>query len=277
MAPSGHRPGAMRPSHAPADPYGVHHVNVRVIIAEDSLIVRERIQQILALEPDVDVVASCGDLPELIEAIERESPDVVLTDIRMPPDQGDEGIRVASWLRDAHPEGGVVVLSQYAEPSYALTLLEPGSDRRGYLLKERVHDASQLRAAIEAVAQGGAMIDPKLVDALVLGKARLERSPLAELTPREREVLAEIAQGKSNAAIADSLVLTKRAVEKHINSIFLKLGLAYADDVSKRVKAALLFLAETRLPRTADWLARPTPAHRRAPLPGAGRCGLLSS
>jgi DNA-binding NarL/FixJ family response regulator len=111
-----------------------------------------------------------------------------------------------------------------------------------------VHDASQLRAAIEAVAQGGAIIDPKLVDALVLGKARLARSPLAELTPREREVLAEIAQGKSNAAIADSLVLTKRAVEKHINSIFLKLGLAYADDVSKRVKAALLFLAETDLP-----------------------------
>ncbi len=232
------------------DPYGVRTVNVRVVIAEDSLIVREGIQQILALEPDVDVVASCGDLPELMEAIERETPDVVLTDIRMPPGQGDEGIRVAGWLREAHPEIGVVVLSQYAEPSYALTLLEPGSDRRGYLLKERVHDASQLRAAIEAVAQGGAIIDPKLVDALVLGKARLERSPLAELTPREREVLAEIAQGKSNAAIADSLVLTKRAVEKHINSIFLKLGLAYADDVSKRVKAALLFLSETDLPQS---------------------------
>jgi DNA-binding NarL/FixJ family response regulator len=229
-------------------PYRVRPLTVRVIIAEDSLIVREGIQQILALEPDIDVVASCGDLPELMEAIERESPDVVLTDIRMPPGQLDEGIRVASWLREAHPEIAVVVLSQYAEPSYALTLLEPGSDRRGYLLKERVHDASQLRAAIEAVAQGGAIIDPKLVDALVLGKARLERSPLAELTPREREVLAEIAQGKSNAAIADSLVLTKRAVEKHINSIFLKLNLAYSDDVSKRVKAALLFLSETELP-----------------------------
>ena len=237
----------MNVASAPAPhPYGVRSVNVRVVIAEDSLIVREGIQQILALEPDVEVVASCGDLPELMEAIERESPDVVLTDIRMPPGQGDEGIRVAGWLREAHPEIGVVVLSQYAEPSYALTLLEPGSDRRGYLLKERVHDSSQLRAAIEAVAQGGAIIDPKLVDALVLGKARLERSPLAELTPREREVLAEIAQGKSNAAIADSLVLTKRAVEKHVGAIFLKLGLPGEAAVSRRVAAVLLYLAAER-------------------------------
>src|SRR4051794_31073103 len=143
-------------------PYGVQRMNVRVVIAEDNLLVREGIQQILALEPDVDVVASCGDLPELMAAIERESPDVVLTDIRMPPGQGDEGIRVAGWLREAHPEIGVVVLSQYAEPSYALTLLEPGSDRRGYLLKERVHDSSQLRAAIEAGAPGGAGLRPQL-------------------------------------------------------------------------------------------------------------------
>jgi len=221
-------------------------VGVRVVIAEDSLIVREGIQKILALSEDVEVVAACGDMPELVAAIEREVPDVVLTDIRMPPDQVDEGIKVARWLREAYPEIGVVVLSQYAEPEYALTLLEPGSDRRGYLLKERVHDGSQLRGAIEAVAAGGAIIDPKLVDALVVGKTRLARSPLADLTPREREVLAEIAQGKSNSAIAGSLVLTKRAVEKHINSIFLKLGLAYADDVSKRVKAALLFLTDTR-------------------------------
>jgi len=225
---------------------------MRVIIAEDDLLVREGIQQILALESEVDVLASCENLPDLMAAIEREPPDVVLTDIRMPPGQGDEGVQVASWLRDAHPEVGVVVLSQYAEPRYALTLLEPGSDRRGYLLKERVHDRSQLRSAMEAVAQGGAIIDPKIVDALVRGKARLDASPLAELTPREREVLAEIAQGKSNAAIADSLVLTKRAVEKHINSIFLKLGLAFADDVSKRVKATLLFLSETDLQPTGD-------------------------
>ena len=223
-------------------------MTIRVVIAEDNLIVRSGIEQILGLAPNVEVVASCGDLPDLMEAIERENPDVVLTDIRMPPTQVDEGIKVAGWLREAHPDIGVVVLSQYADPSYALTLLEPGSDRRGYLLKERVHDASQLRAAIEAVAQGGAMIDPKLVDALVVGKARLARSPLAELTPRETTVLAQIALGKSNAAIAESLVLTKRAVEKHIHSIFLKLGLAFADDVSKRVKATLLFLSETQPP-----------------------------
>jgi DNA-binding NarL/FixJ family response regulator len=139
----------------------------------------------------------------------------------------------------------LIVLSQYADPSYALTLLESGSDRRGYLLKERVRDASQLRAAIQAVAGGGAMIDPKLVDVLVTSSVRLDNSPLNPLSPREREVLAEIAKGKSNAAIAASLVLTKSAVEKHINSIFLKLDLADADDVSRRVKAALLFLAET--------------------------------
>jgi DNA-binding NarL/FixJ family response regulator len=223
-------------------------VGIRVAIADDSLIAREGIQQILATEPGLEIVASCGDLPELLEAVERERPDVVLTDMRMPPTLSDEGLRVAVDLRESHPEIGVVVLSQYEEPGYALTLLETGSDGRGYLLKERVRDRSQLRAAIEAVAQGGAVIDPKLVDALVSGKAREERSALAALTPREREVLAQIAQGKSNAAIAASLVLTKRAVEKHINSIFVKLDLAFSDDVSKRVKATLMFLAETETP-----------------------------
>jgi DNA-binding NarL/FixJ family response regulator len=241
-------PAGPSSSSGPSDQVCGSAVTIRVVIAEDNLIVRSGIEQILGLAPNVEVVASCGDLPDLMEAIERENPDVVLTDIRMPPTQVDEGIKVAGWLREAHPDIGVVVLSQYADPSYALTLLEPGSDRRGYLLKERVHDASQLRAAIEAVAQGGAMIDPKLVDALVVGKARLARSPLAELTPRETTVLAQIAQGKSNTAIAESLVLTKRAVEKHIHSIFLKLGLAFADDVSKRVKATLLFLSETQPP-----------------------------
>jgi DNA-binding NarL/FixJ family response regulator len=219
-------------------------VAIRVVIADDSLIAREGIQRILATEPELELVASCGDMPELLEVVERERPDVVLTDMRMPPSLSDEGLKVALELRETHPEIGVVVLSQYEEPDYALTLLETGADRRGYLLKERVHDRSQLRSAIEAVAQGGAVIDPKLVSVLVSGKAREERSPLAQLTPREHEVLAEIAQGKSNAAIAESLVLTKRAVEKHINSIFVKLNLAFADDVSKRVKATLIFLAE---------------------------------
>jgi DNA-binding NarL/FixJ family response regulator len=222
-------------------------VSVRVVIAEDNLIAREGILQLLALEPEFEVVAACGDLPEVLEAVEREAPDAVLTDIRMPPSHSDEGIRIANQLRKTHPEVGVIVLSQYDEPMYALSLLEAGSDRRGYLLKERVHDAAELRDAVQAVVRGGAVIDSTVVDGLVKGKDAIERSALAELSPRERQVLAEIAQGKSNAAIAESLVLSKRAVEKHINSIFLKLGLGFADDVSKRVKATLMFLAESQL------------------------------
>ena len=217
---------------------------VAVALADDSLIVREGLAQILAAVPDVEVVASCGDLPSLLAIVESEQPDVVVTDIRMPPTSTDEGIRLAAILRDDHPEIGVVVLSNYAEPAYALALLESGSEGRAYLLKERVHDRAQLVGAIESVATGGSVLDSKIVEPLVAAKLRVERSPLAALTGREREVLAEIAKGKSNAAIADALVLTKRAVEKHINSIFLKLNLAYAEDVSKRVKATLLFLAE---------------------------------
>ena len=218
-------------------------MGIRVVVAEDSLIVREGLRQLLDSSPTVDVVAACSDLGSLLEAIEHERPDVVLTDIRMPPTKSDEGIQVATRLRESHPDVGVIVLSQYSEPAYVLHLLESGSDRRGYLLKERVHDRGQLISAIDTVARGGSQIDPKIVEVLVAAKARAERSPLAELTAREHEVLAEIAQGKSNTAIAESLVLTKRAVEKHINSIFMKLGLAAADDVSKRVKATLLFLA----------------------------------
>src|SRR5215204_4826044 len=168
----------------------------------------------------------------------------------MPPTETDEGIRLAAILRDTYPHTGVLVLSQYAQPSYALALLENGSDRRAYLLKQRVHDRAELVRAIRSVADGGSVIDPKIVEELVSAKALTESSPLAELTPREGEVLAEIAQGKSNTAIAGSLVLTKRAVEKHINSIFLKLNLAEAEDVSKRVKAALVFLtAESHPPQ----------------------------
>jgi DNA-binding NarL/FixJ family response regulator len=218
-------------------------VRIRVALADDNLLVREGLEQVLAAE-SVEIVASCKDLPTLLEAIEAERPDVVLTDIRMPPSKSDEGIQVAARLRETDPAVGVVVLSQYAEPSYALALLASGSDGRAYLLKERVHDRAQLVSAVEEVARGGSVIDPKVVEVLVAAKARAERSSLAELTPREREVLAQIAQGKSNNAIADSLFLTKRAVEKHINSIFLKLNLSEAEDVSKRVKAALTFLAD---------------------------------
>src|SRR3954451_16021299 len=221
-------------------------VPIRVVLAEDSLIVRGGIEQLLAASPTVEVVATCGDFDTLREVIERELPDVVLTDIRMPPSQTDEGIRIAHELHEEHPGIGVVVLSQYAEPEYVLALLDAGSDRRGYLLKERVRSRGTLVSAIDSVARGGSVIDPKIVEVLVEERARADRSPLAQLTEREREVLAEIATGKSNSAIAESLVLTKRAVEKHINAIFMKLGLAATDDVSKRVKAALIFLAEDR-------------------------------
>jgi DNA-binding NarL/FixJ family response regulator len=225
-------------------------VAIRVVLAEDSFIARQGIEQMLATMPEVELVGSCGDLDELLEAVEREQPDVVLTDIRMPPTQTDEGIRLGAELRSTHPEVGVVVLSQHSEPAYALRLLDAGSDGRAYLLKERIHNRAELTAAIEAVAGGGSVIDPKVVEVLVEARKRVDNSPLAELTPRELEVLAGIAEGASNSAIAERLVLTKRAVEKHINSIFLKLGLTYStesDDVSKRVKATLIFLAEGEL------------------------------
>jgi len=217
---------------------------LKVVVAEDSLILREGLQELLRSSPGIEVVAACADLDSLMDAVELHEPEVVLTDIRMPPSKTDEGIQVAARLRESHPAIGVVVLSQFSEPTYVLKLLESGSDRRGYLLKDRVHNRGELVSAIDAVARGGSVIDPKIVEVLVEAKARAERSLLTRLTPREAEVLAEMAQGKSNTAIADSLVLTKRAVEKHINSIFMKLGLASSDDVSKRVKATLLFLAE---------------------------------
>jgi DNA-binding NarL/FixJ family response regulator len=220
---------------------------IRIVLGEDHLLAREGIVRLLDADDGIDVAGACPDLPSLRAAVDELRPDVVLTDIRMPPTQSDEGIRLAARLRADHPDMGVVVLSQYAEPGYVLELLDAGSDGRAYLLKERVHDRAQLVAAIEAVAAGGSVIDPKIVELLVAAKARSERSPLSELTPRELEVLAAIAEGKSNAAISAALVLTKRAVEKHINAIFLKLNLSHAQDagdVSPRVKAALLFLAE---------------------------------
>jgi DNA-binding NarL/FixJ family response regulator len=217
---------------------------IRLVVAEDSLLVREGICELLAREADVEVVAAVGDFASLERAVSDDNPDVVLTDIRMPPSETDEGIRIATRLRDERPETGVVVLSQHSDPVYALALLERGSDRRAFLLKDRIHNRAELLAAIRAVAEGGSMIDPKIVEALVAARTRADRSPLNELTPREREVLGEIAQGKSNSAIGESLFLTKRAVEKHINAIFMKLGLGDAEDVSKRVKAALMFLAD---------------------------------
>jgi DNA-binding NarL/FixJ family response regulator len=227
-------------------------MSIRVAVGEDSLLVREGICELLGRDDEVEVVAAVADLPSLERAVADERPDVVLTDIRMPPSNSDEGIRLATALRDTSPATGVVVLSQHADPTYALALLERGSDRRAYLLKDRVANRAELLAAIRAVASGGSMIDPKIVESLVSARTRAEHSPLNQLTPREHEVLAEIAQGKSNAAIGESLFLTKRAVEKHINSIFMKLGLADSEDVSKRVKAALLLLADGAGPLTTQ-------------------------
>jgi DNA-binding NarL/FixJ family response regulator len=223
-------------------------VAIRVILGEDSYLVREGLRQVLAGASQLVLEADCGDADALLREIEQRRPDVVLTDIRMPPTNTNEGIRLAAQLRREHPDIGVVVLSQYADPGYVLQLLESGSEGRAYLLKERVHERHQLVAAIEAVANGESVIDSKIVEVLVAARARGERSPLAELTPRELEVLAAIAEGKSNSAISDTLVLTKRAVEKHINAIFLKLNLSHsqsAEDLSPRVKAALVFLAQS--------------------------------
>ena len=225
---------------------------IRVVVAEDVYLVREAVKQLLSDVPDIELLAAVADGPTLLATIEEQDPDVVVSDIRMPPTGEDEGIRAAAMLRAEHPHTGVVILSQYAEPVYVLDLLDGGSARRAYLLKDRIHHRGQLVDAIRAVHEGGSYIDPKVVEVLVESRARAANSPLAELTPRELETLAEIAQGKSNEAIAESLVLTKRAVEKHINAIFMKLGLAEARDVSRRVKAALLFLADADVPAAGD-------------------------
>ena len=218
---------------------------IRVALAEDQYLVREGLRRLLETSDEIEVVAVCDDLESLLAAVDAEQPDVVVTDIRMPPGDSDEGIQAAVRLRESHPEVGVVVLSQYTTPSYALALLEGGSEGRAYLLKERVKELDQLVAAIRAVSEGGSVMDPKVVDALVASNARAENSPLNELTPRERDVLREMAEGKNNAAIAETLVLTERSVEKVIHSIFLKFGLTWEAAIHKRVKAVVLYLAES--------------------------------
>ena len=220
-------------------------MTIRVVLAEDHLIVREGLRRLLETRSDVEIAASCDDLDSLLAAVETERPDVVITDIRMPPGHTDEGIQAAERLRRTDPNVGVVVLSQYATPSYALALLENGSAGRSYLLKERIQEPEELVSAIHAVAEGGSVIDPKVVEALVAENSRGEQSRLNQLTPRERDVLREMAAGKSNAAIGETLFLAERSVEKVIHSIFLKLGLTWEDAVHKRVKAVILYLAES--------------------------------
>lgn len=218
---------------------------IRVALADDSFLMREALDNVLGAADEVEVVASCADRDSLLAAVESEHPDVVVTDIRMPPTDSDEGLQIARMLRRELPEVGVVLLSQFADPHYGIALLEHGSDRRAYLLKERVQYRGQLVSAIRTVANGGSVIDPKVVEALIAAPHHDARSPLAQLTPRERQILGLVARGQSNQAIADELVLTKRAVEKHINEIFRKLGLTSVPDISHRVKAALIYLAET--------------------------------
>jgi DNA-binding NarL/FixJ family response regulator len=218
---------------------------IRLVLADDHYLVREGVRRLLETRPEFEVVAVCDDLGSLLAAVDAERPHVVVTDIRMPPNGTDEGIQAAERLRETHPEVGVVVLSQYANPRYVVALLEGGSGRRAYLLKERVSDVEQLAAAIQAVAEGGSVIDPKVVDALVAETARDEASPLGQLTERERDVLREMAEGKNNLAIAEELFLTERSVEKVIHSIFLKFGLTWEKSVHKRVKAVILYLAES--------------------------------
>jgi DNA-binding NarL/FixJ family response regulator len=227
-----------------ADEEAASEPAIRVVIADDSYLVREALDHVLAAVDGIEVVASCNDRASLGMAIETEQPDVVVTDIRMPPSETDEGLQVAAELRRTNPDIGVVVLSQYEDPRYGLALLDGGSDGRAYLLKERIQHRGQLVNAIETVAQGGSVMDAKIVERLISERSRVERSPLGELTPRELEILAFVARGHSNQAIADELVLTKRAVEKHINAIFLKLGLSVSLEISRRVKAALIYLAE---------------------------------
>jgi DNA-binding NarL/FixJ family response regulator len=224
-------------------------MSLRLAIADDSYLIREGVRRLLEKGSEVEVVAVCEDSPTLLEAVDRESPDVVLSDIRMPPFREREGIRVAAQLRETHPAIGVVILSQYADPGLALELFESGSEGRAYLLKERIGNRGELVAAIQAVADRRSVVDPKIIDLLIAERSHSAASPLDELTAREREVLAEVAAGRSNAAIAGSLFLTKRAVEKHINAIFMKLNLRESEDTSRRVKAALIYLADAESPQ----------------------------
>src|SRR5205809_2230161 len=231
---------------------------IRVVLAEDSFLAQEAIAGVLERIDGIELVARCGDLESLRGAIEEARPDVVVADIRMPPENTDEGIRLAAELRSTHPEIGVVVLSQHAEPTYAVVLFEQGSERRAYLLKDSVRSPAELSRALHTVAEGGSVVDPIVVEQLVEARRRREDAQLDTLTPRELEILAMIAEGRSNAAIAEALVVTKRAVERHINSIFLKLDLREAEGVSRRVKAALHYLTGRVAPLARPGTAGPT-------------------
>jgi DNA-binding NarL/FixJ family response regulator len=216
---------------------------LRVVLGEDDFLDREGIASVLDRLEGIELVASCRDLESLRTTIDRTSPDVVVTDVRLPPGHGDEGVQLAAELRATHPKIGLVLLSERADPSHALGLFAEGSFRRAFLLKERLREPVELARAIQEVAGGGALVDPRVVDELLAAERRRAPSPLAALTPREHDILGLIAEGCSNSAIADRFGISKRGVERHINAIFGKLDLGESEDVSRRVRAALLFLA----------------------------------
>jgi DNA-binding NarL/FixJ family response regulator len=220
---------------------------IRTVLADDAYLVREALKHLSEGLSGIEVVGECEDARDVVDVLDEQRADLLITDIRMPPSGRDDGIRLASELRDSHPALAVIVLSTYAEVAYALKLFEKGSDGRAYLLKDRIRDRRQVLTAVQAVMSGGSMIDPQIVEDLVRAKTT-DASRLDELTTRELETLALVAEGRSNGAIAETLVLSKRAVEKHINGIFAKLELGDADHVSRRVKATLLYLADRRGP-----------------------------
>jgi DNA-binding NarL/FixJ family response regulator len=214
-----------------------------VVVAEDNLLVREGVLRLVADIDGMRVSASCSSYDDLLAAVDNYAPDVVITDIRMPPGHRDEGIRASNRFRTSHPELGVLVLSQFLDAAYVLALLEEGTRGRGYLLKDRVDEVDRLERAIRTVAAGGSFIDDEVVDVLVRSQTRNVDSPLESLSPRELEVLTEMATGATNSTIADSLCVSAHAVEKHASAIFAKLGLAEDVEVNRRVKAVVMFLA----------------------------------
>ena len=217
---------------------------VRVVIAEDNYLVREGTRRLLEDSGEVHVVAAVGSAGELLDAVDRLLPDAVLTDIRMPPGHDMEGIHAAHEIRSRHPQVGVVVLSQHADAAYAFELLKGGTAGMAYLLKERVGDLDELLRALRETIAGRSVIDPVVVEALLAVRGRLATSPLSTLTPRETDVLREMAQGKTNAAVAESLSVSESAVEKYANAIFSKLGLSEEPQIHRRVAAVITFLRE---------------------------------
>jgi DNA-binding NarL/FixJ family response regulator len=217
---------------------------IRVVVAEDSYLIREALRAVLRPHEDIELVASATSFEELLAAVELHRPQLLITDVRMPPNHDDEGVRAAELLAVARPEVGVVVLSQYVEPAWARRLFEPRASGRAYLLKEHVGDVEQLRSCLRTVLEGGTVLDPRVVEALLRSQRQVAESPLARLSERESEVLELVAAGLSNPAIAERLFLSVRAVEKHVSAVMAKLDLP-ADDtaIHRRVRAAALYLS----------------------------------